>query len=150
LLRGITHENKTTQKSSQNISDKLSLSGNILTINGKDYDLDSLLTVPEATEDNQDAIIAFYAENKCYIDNAGITQLKIAVDNAHFFLFINNNYLLFHDKDLNGEIDLTELEDLIRCYNQTEEERRAEHKAYRDSFTPEEWKARMEACNPKR
>lgn len=133
-------------KSQENKSDILELNGNIFKINGKDYDLDNLLLPEVGTDENpKPDNTQFFIDNQCYIEN-GITQLKIYVDNQHFFLFVNNNYLLFHDKDLNGEIDLTELADLITCYNLSEEDRRKEHLEYKATFTDEEWVARRKSC----
>lgn len=133
-------------KSQTNKSDTLEKNGNILKINGKDYDLDNLLS-PSTEEDADNT--QFYIDNPCYVEN-GVDQLKIHVSQEHFFLFVNNNYLLFHDKDLNGEIDMQELAGLIDTYNLTENERRAVHKSYRDTFSPADWKLRIEACNPVR
>ena len=137
----------TAIKSQTNKSDILELKGNELTINKLTVLLDDLPKYP--VEENAD-IQAFLDANQCYTDLQGVIQLKIYVSQEHFFLFVNNNYLLFHDTDLNGEIDIDELADLIRCYNLTEEKRKAEHKKYRDSFSTEDWKIRMETCNPKR
>ena len=134
-------------KSQTNKSDKLELSGNILGINGKDFDLENLLS-PSTEEDADNT--QFYIDNPCYIDSQGVKHLKIYVSQEHFFLFVNNNYMLFYDKDLNGDIDMAELGALINAFNLPENIRRANHKKYRDSFTPEDWKKRMEACNPGR
>ena len=132
-------------KSQENKSDTLEFIGNVLKINGKDYDLENLPSPVQPTEETPEPDnTQFYLDNQCYTDLQGIDQLKIYVSHEHFFLFVNNNYLLFHDKDLNGEIDMTELGELIDTYNLTEPARRAVHRAYRDSFTPQKWKKRME------
>lgn len=128
--------------SQTNKSDILKLNGNILEINGKDYDLDNLES-PSIEEDADNT--QFFIDNQCYKDLSG-EHIKIYVDNKHFFLFINDNYLLFHDKDLNGEIDLSELADLINCYNLSEENRKIEHLEYKNSFSPKDWVKRRVTC----
>ena len=129
-------------KSQENKSDILELNGNILKLNDKDYDLDNLSS--PSIEENVDNT-QFFIDNQCYLEN-GIEHIKINVDQQHFFLFVNNNYLLFHDKDLNGEIDVSELSDLIRCYNLSEKNRVKEHKDYIKTFTDKEWIARRKSC----
>ena len=106
-------------KSQGNVSDVLLLTGNILSINGKDYDLDALL--PPSVEEGADNT-QFFIDNQCYIIN-GTKYIKIHVDNQDYFLFINNNYLLFFDVDMDGEIDIDELGNLIDHYNLNEEEK---------------------------
>ena len=129
-------------KSQKNVSDILELNGNNLTINGKDYDLDNLLS-PSIEEDADNT--QFFIDNQCYLEN-GFKQVKIYVDNQHFFMFVNNNAILFYDKDLNGDIDLTELKDLIDTYNMTEENRRKKHIDFKNSFTDKEWIERRKMC----
>jgi len=124
------------------ISDELSINGNVLKVNGKDFDTENLLS--PSTEENADNT-QFFIDNPCYIEN-DIKHLKIYVDSKHWFLFINNNYLLFHDKDLNGEIDLDELKGLIDCYNLPEADRVKEHKDYIKTFTVDDWIARRKSC----
>lgn len=126
----------------ENKSDILELNGNILKINGKNYNLDNLLS-PSVEEDADNT--QFFIDNQCYIEN-GAKHIKIYVDQQHFFLFVNNNYLLFHDKDLNDEIDLSELGGLINCYNLSEKDRVKEHLDFKKTFSDEEWIARRKAC----
>lgn len=133
-------------KSQENKSDILQLNGTELNINGTIFPIDNLPEYP--TDENADTQ-AFFEANQCYSQN-GTDHIKIYVDQQHFFLFVNNNYLLFHDKDLNGEIDIDELKGLIDCMNLSEEDRRKEHGEYRSTFSAEDWKTRMETCNPLR
>ena len=104
--------------------------------------MENLLS-PSIEEDADNS--QFFIDNQCYVEN-GIKHIKIYVDNQHFFLFVNNNYLLFHDKDLNGDIDLTELAGLIDCYNLPEEDRRKEHLDFKKTFTDVEWIERRKSC----
>lgn len=129
--------------SQTNKSDILKLNGTVLKINGKDYDLYKLNS--PSTEDEADNT-QFFIDNQCFVDSDGIGHLKIYVDNKHFFLFINNNYLLFHDKDLNGDIDLNELRGLIDCYNLSEDDRKKEHLEYKVTFSPGKWIERRKMC----
>ena len=133
-------------KSQTNKSDILALSGNILGINGKDYDLENLLS-PSTEEDADNT--QFYLDNPCYLES-GIKQLKIYVSQEDFFDYVNNNFKLFFDTDLNGDIDDIEFSNWITHYNLPENGKRANRKVIKDGFSPEEWKARIEACNPKR
>jgi len=126
-------------KSQTNKSDILELKGTELTINGTIYDLNNLQPYP--TEENAD-IPGFIETERCYTDANGIDQINIKVSQEHSFLFVNSNYLLFHDKDLNGELDLNELKGLIDCYNLSEQDRRKEHLEYKATFSDKEWSTR--------
>lgn len=123
-------------------SDIIELNENILTINGKPYDLDNLLS--PSTEENA-GNIQFFKDNQCYTDN-GIIYINLNVDIYHHFMFINNNDLIFYDKDLNGDIDKSELAGMLEVYNMTEDDRRASREKFKDSFTAEQWKERVKAC----
>lgn len=138
-------------------SDNLSLNGPILTINGKDYNLDTLLVIPEKNQQE------FLQENRCYIDEKGNKIIQLQVDFFLQFLFINNNYMLFYDKDLNEDLSMDELKEFVRIFNLPEtdiedkdkesdthgqviqEGRRTAHKKIIASYSPEEWKAREKA-----
>ena len=138
-------------KSQTNKSDILELSGNILKINGKDYDLDNLSTPAQATETTPEPDnTQFYIDNQCYIDLHGVKQLKIYVSQEDFFDHVNNNFKLFFDTDLNGDIDDIEFNNWITHYNLPGNGKRANRKAIKDGFSSEEWKLRIEACNPVR
>ena len=138
-------------KSQTNKSDILELSGNILKINGKPFDLNNLSTPAQPTEANPEPDnTQFFTGNPCYIDAAGVKQLKIYVSNQDFFDYMNNNFKLFFDTDLNDDIDDTEFVKWVAHYNLSEDEKVVNRKAIKESFTAEEWKIRMEVCNTKR
>jgi len=118
-------------KSQKNKSDTLELNGNELTINNTIFDLTNLHQYP--TEKNAD-IQTFIETERCYKDQNGIDIIQLKVDQQHFFLFVNNNYLLFHDKDLNGELDLSELCCFVDCYNLSEEDRLKNHRKTIDKY----------------
>lgn len=114
---------------------KLSLSGNILTVDSVDYDLDNLNQIPSVILDDEgnctnDEEIESFTES-VYIAKDGETKvLKIAVDTDRQFLLINGNASKFYDWNDDGTIDEeTELPDFVEIWNQTEEERRAVRKA---------------------
>lgn len=109
----------------ENISDELSINGNALTVNGLTMPLDNLSKYP--TDENAD-IAAFLESNPAYTDAQGndILQLKVAMNRN--FLFINNNHLTFHDKNMNGDFDQSELESFINCYNMENDDRIEHHR----------------------
>jgi hypothetical protein len=115
----------------ENISDVLEINGNDLTVNGLIMPLDNLPKYP--TEENAD-IQVFLEANPAYTDQNGedILQLKVAMNRN--FLFMNNNYLIFHDKNMNGEFDQAELEDFVNCYNLENDDRIEEHRQYYIEF----------------
>ena len=138
-------------KSQENKSDILALSGNILKINGNDFDLNNLLSPVQPTEENPEPDnTQFYLDNPCYIDAQGVEHLKQYVSQEDFFDYVNNNFQLFFDTDLNGDIDAIEFDNWIIHYNLPENGKRANRKVIKDGFSPEEWKLRIEACNPVR
>lgn len=122
--------------------DELSLNGNEITIDGLTIPLDNPPVYP--TDENAD-IHAFMDANPVYVDQNGDVLIRLKVDNEHFFDFVNNNYLLFFDTDLNGDIDLSELEALVNHYNLSEEERRTNRANIKAGYSVEDWKARMES-----
>lgn len=107
------------------ISDILKLNGNELTVNGLTMPLDNLQPYP--TEEDAD-IPVFLEANPAYTDAQGndILQLKVAMNRN--FLFMNNNHLIFHDKDMNSDFDINELTDFIRCYNLENDDRIEDHR----------------------
>ena len=122
-------------------ADTLSISKSILTQNEIETDLD---TVAVFEQDEEGTL----TQPDIYKDSDGMIHILIRVDNDRFFMamggkfkdlegveYTYHNYLLYHDADLNGDIDAVELADFIGCYNATEEERSAEHKAVWDAFT---------------
>lgn len=138
-------------KSQTDKSDILELNGNIFKINVKDYDLDNLLSPSQPTEENPEPDNSqFFTDNQCYIDAQGIKQLKIYVNDQDFFDYMNNNFKLFFDIDLNGDIDKAEFEKWVIHYNLSEPEKEMNRGKIKESFSPEHWKTRMEICNPKR
>lgn len=107
------------------ISDELSINGNELTVNGLTMPLDNLSKYP--TEDDAD-IPVFFESNPAYTDEQGADILKLKVAMNRNFLFMNNNYLTFHDKNMDGEFDQSELESFIRCYNLENVDRIEDHR----------------------
>lgn len=81
----------------------------------------SKLEYIERTEENpQDVAIP-------YVDAEGIIHIHLNCDIERQFLFVNNNYLKFHDKDLNGVLDEEEFTEFVRVWNLSEDERRKYH-----------------------
>lgn len=139
----------TATKNKDNKSDTFTKSNNIVTINGTDYDLDNLnekpipVTDENGTVTNQSEIDSF--ADRCYLENE-VKYIKIEVDNQNFFDFVNNNYMLFFDTDLNGDISDTELDALVIHYNLDEVDRVKNRKAIIAGFGEEEWKTKRIAC----
>jgi len=107
------------------ISDELSINGNELTINGLTMPLDNLSRYP--TEENAD-IPVFLEANPAYTDAQGNDILQLHVAMNRNFLFVNNNYLTFHDKNMNGEFELEELTEFIEFYNMDNNDRIEGHR----------------------
>jgi hypothetical protein len=119
----------------ENISDVLELSGRTFTVNGKSFDLDNLSSAPESVTNeeeiatNQAEIDQFNIDNPVRIEN-GKEFFHLSVAMNRRFIYINNNYKLVHDKNMDGEFDQAEFEDFIRCYNLEEPARQAEHEEF--------------------
>lgn len=119
-------------------ADNINLSGSILTINGKSYDLNKLSEYLTETEE-----IPFPENPPCYIkNNKKIINLKIDIDLQP--MFINENDKRYYDKDCNNLIDLSEFSFIIDHWNKPESERRIERLAIKEEYlkthTKEEWK----------
>lgn len=123
-------------------SDTLSLNGSVLTINGTDYDLDAATALPVIDEETGQTESP--ENQRVYLQNSE-TIVYLKIDDLHQFDFVNKNFALFFDTDLNGDISPEELAAYVEHYNLTEDERRANRKAIKDGFTAKEWKARIDA-----
>jgi hypothetical protein len=117
-------------------ADKISLSSSILTINGKDYDLENVKPLSEnETCENQ----RVYLEGKDII-----IFLKIDVELQ--FIFMSYNLMRFYDINENNLIDLSELKLIVIHWNLPEDEREAERLKIIDAYlliegnTKESWK----------
>lgn len=108
--------------------DNFSISGNILTINGTDYDLENPQAFPEIGKDEQDNPIFESCENqRVYIDG-DICYVRLIVDFYQFFLFKDKNNLIMHDRDSDGELDLLEYFNFLGCLLLPDTERREDHR----------------------
>ena len=105
-------------------ADELNLSGNILTINGKDYDLENPPVKPVLFEDgsNQDEVTAF---NSPVYKDGDTVYLHLHYDTLRQWDFLGSHLMDVWDLDQNGDISVTELENFIdKMWNASEEERR--------------------------
>jgi len=134
------------------ISDKLSIDGNELTITREDnqsrtFDIENLkpqdnenkpekLEIIQGMPDNpteeevairDEEILQFDLDHQCYIEN-GVNYMNLSVAMNRNFLFMNNNYLTFHDKNMNGEFELEELTEFIAFYNMDNADRIEGHR----------------------
>jgi len=108
--------------------DDFSISGNIITINDTDYDLENPQVLQEIGKDEEDnPILESYENQRVYLEN-DICYVRLIVDFLQFHLFANSGYLIFHDKDSNGELDLLEYMNFLGCLLNSDSERREEHR----------------------
>lgn len=116
------------------IADELNLAGNILTVNGTDYDLSTSQELPEG-ESCENQRVYLQGEET-------IIFLKIDVEKSFMFTktkikgtnLYGSNLMRFYDVNDDGDISIDELAIIIEHWNMNEEERHATHKAIRDEF----------------
>ena len=96
------------QKPSGVSFDLISVSGNVLTINGKDYDLGNLAVRPEDDESFTD---------RFYLDASGEAHGVIYVGKYHFFAWVNNKMQKLFGFD-DGIVTLEELIKYLDWHNE--------------------------------
>lgn len=102
--------------------DDLKLDGNILSINGEDYDLQNLPSYIDPIDEIEQEQPRLYQKND---DIYGLFYIDFDVQ----FMFINNNTMLFYDIDMDGDLSIDEVKVLVEHWNMSPEERREAHKA---------------------
>jgi len=120
------------QFTKRDTADTLSMDGNVLTQNGVEYDLEN---VPEYIAEDGTTAPAVYK------DSDGMVHILTTVDADRFFLAMGgkfkdadgtertyHNYMIYHDADLNGDIDIEELKSFVDVFNMSSEDRREFHR----------------------
>ena len=110
--------------------DSFSRSGNIITINDTDYDLENPQPLPEIGKDEHDNPILESCENQRVFLTGDICSVRLYPGFLQFFLFQDKNNMLFHDHDADGELDLVEYLDFLDCLILPDRDSKAEHKLY--------------------
>lgn len=128
----------------QKTADTIELNGSILTINGKDYDLDNALPLAEIGKTESGEPILESPENQRIYKQGDDTIIFLNVDVELQFLSINYNLMRFFDIDSNNVIDLDELAIFVDHWSKTESDRREIRNDIMERFlktgTKEDWK----------
>jgi hypothetical protein len=143
-----------------------------LTVDGTEYDLDNLETIPEklvvtaevtdddgnvtteaVTEDDvttrDEEIATFKSTYACYTDANGDDVCFLSVGKDREFIFKNNNYKLFFDVNLNDDLDDDELDAFFVHWNLSVSDAKAARAAIMADYTKADWKSRRENCGQK-
>lgn len=134
--------------------DSISYSGNIISVEGLDYDFENLPVLPDPVFDdeenclNEEEIIKI--ESGCfYKDERGNSfgKISVSVSDGSSFLAVGNefkdaegnkfvcqNLYLFYDLDCDCDFSLSELKKLIDSLNMTKEKRAAYHDKIKSDF----------------
>jgi len=112
---------KSVQRTKDNTFDLISISGKVLTINGKNYDLDNLAVRPEQVMDesgkvtNQDEIDSF--SDRVWKGQDGKPEFIIYVGKYHNYAWVNNKMQKLFGFD-DGIVTLEELTKYLQWHNE--------------------------------
>ena len=112
-------------------ADKMTRSGNIFNLNGTDYDLSDLSSLPqkiEPTEENPNP-----DNGPVYTDGIDISVFFHA-DTNQFDDLSHGNLMRIHDLNNNGQLEVSEFLGLVDYLEMTETKRRAYRKEKMDEF----------------
>lgn len=116
------------------IADELNLSGNILAINGTDYDLSAPQELPEGESSENQRVYLQGEETVIFLKidvekSFMFTKTKIKGTNEY-----GSNLMRFYDINDDGDISLSELIVIVKHWNMGEDDRREAHRIIRDEF----------------